>query len=80
MDGTQNGKHYTFAHPQSYLGDPNVAHVHGWDLVCCVPRESIGKGDNNGLVVYRRASWPRRLWRRMLHTNFSRWFDKKPPF
>lgn len=78
MNGTQDGRYYKFCHPNSYWGDPNVAHKFGWDLVCCVPRECINSRNNDGLVVYRRASPLARLWRWMKRTNPRYWFKKVP--
>ena len=57
MNGSQDGKYYKFAHPDSQLGDPNVMHRMGWDFAGMIPNSV------DGLVLYRRALWYARLWR-----------------
>lgn len=79
MNGNDDGRYYKFAHPNSAWGNPNIAHIYGWDLVCCVPQETVSRNMGDGLVVYRRASLPRRFWRWMRRTKPSQWFEK-PPF
>lgn len=39
---------YVIAHPGSELGDPNVAHTRGLDLIAIKP---------NGFMVYKRRPW-----------------------